>query len=236
MRRDPHPVQHRQASNHLECQTIDEIVVAPQREQMQGDHVVRVFGADGAFLEELVPFPGGRSACRVSCADVDGDGVEEILTAEGVRSDIRTVRALSLDGSLVTEIDPLFASGSARLNAALYPAIERIAAALDSVPGAVVVTGHTDDVPIRSARFPSNWELSMERARSVVALMSGRLRDPARLRAELEMLLVEEFRGRLARALEGGAVRAALDRVVAGEQDPYAAAAEIWPMISLEGS
>jgi LAO/AO transport system kinase len=61
-------------------------------------------------------------------------------------------------------------------------------------------------------------------------------RRRARLRAELELLLVEEFRGRLARALERGAVRAALDRVVAGEQDPYAAAAEILPMISLEGS
>jgi type VI secretion system protein ImpK len=47
-----------------------------------------------------------------------------------------------------------------------------------------VITGHTDDVPIRTARFPSNWELSTERARSVVALMSSRLREPGRLRAE----------------------------------------------------
>jgi type VI secretion system protein ImpK len=47
-----------------------------------------------------------------------------------------------------------------------------------------VVTGHTDDVPIRTARYPSNWELSTERARSVVGLMSSRMREPARLRAE----------------------------------------------------
>jgi type VI secretion system protein ImpK len=47
-----------------------------------------------------------------------------------------------------------------------------------------VVTGHTDDVPIRTARFPSNWELSAERARSVSALMATRLREPGRLRAE----------------------------------------------------
>jgi type VI secretion system protein ImpK len=48
----------------------------------------------------------------------------------------------------------------------------------------VLVTGHTDDQPIRTARFPSNWELSTERARSVVGLMAADMKDPARLRAE----------------------------------------------------
>src|SRR6185503_5524598 len=85
---------------------------------------------------------------------------------------------------IVLKSDELFGLGSARLNAALHPTIERIADALDKVPGAIVVTGHTDDVPIRTARFPSNWELSTERARSVVALMQARLREPARMRAE----------------------------------------------------
>jgi type VI secretion system protein ImpK len=62
--------------------------------------------------------------------------------------------------------------------------IERIADALNKVPGAIVVTGHTDDVPVRSGRYPSNWELSTERARSVVTLMEARLREPGRLRVE----------------------------------------------------
>ena len=80
--------------------------------------------------------------------------------------------------------DQLFASGSARLDAALHPVILRVAEALDRVPGTIVVTGHTDDVPIRTARFPSNWELSTGRARSVLALMAARVSEPARLRAE----------------------------------------------------
>ena len=98
------------------------------------------------------------------------------------------------------------------------------------------------EIPVLSLEAQNNVgvpELLAEVRRHRAALeAAGALaaRRRARLRAELEMLLVEEFRGRLARALEGGAVRAALDRVVAGEQDPYAAAAEIWPMISLEGS
>jgi type VI secretion system protein ImpK len=85
---------------------------------------------------------------------------------------------------IVLKSDELFGSGSARLNAALHPVILRIASALDGIPGTIVITGHTDDVPIRTARFPSNWELSTERARSVVTLMGSKLREPARLRAE----------------------------------------------------
>ena len=80
--------------------------------------------------------------------------------------------------------DRVFAPGSSRPDARLQPVIEKVAAALDKMPGVVTVTGHTDDQPIRTARFPSNWELSTERARSGVALMAPEMKDPARLRAE----------------------------------------------------
>lgn len=80
--------------------------------------------------------------------------------------------------------DHFFAPGSARPDAKVFPVIERVAQALDKVAGAIVVTGHTDDQPIRTARFPSNWELSTERARSVAAVMAGEMKDPGRLRAE----------------------------------------------------
>ena len=85
---------------------------------------------------------------------------------------------------IVIKSDHLFASGSARIEAGLEPIVLRIAEALERVPGAIVVTGHTDDVPIRTARFPSNWELSSERASSVAALISRKISAPARLRAE----------------------------------------------------
>ena len=86
--------------------------------------------------------------------------------------------------TIVIRSDRLFASGSARLEAGIEPVVLRVAEALERVPGSILVTGHTDDVPIRTARFPSNWELSTERAASVVKLMAGSLKDPARLRAE----------------------------------------------------
>jgi len=88
-------------------------------------------------------------------------------------------------GTLITlKGDRLFSPGSTRPDAAVQPVIEKVAQALDKLPGAVLVTGHTDDQPIRTARFPSNWELSTERARNVVGLMAAEMKDPTRLRAE----------------------------------------------------
>jgi type VI secretion system protein ImpK len=80
--------------------------------------------------------------------------------------------------------DGLFASGSAAVDRRYEPTFARVAQALNSVPGPVVVTGHTDNKPIRTARFPSNWELSTERAKSVMKVMAGSLADPGRMRAE----------------------------------------------------
>jgi GTPase len=64
--------------------------------------------------------------------------------------------------------------------------------------------------------------------------LEGRRRR--RRRAELEALLVEEFRDRIARGLAGGALRAKLDEVETGEIDPYSAVAAMLPMVSLEPS
>jgi type VI secretion system protein ImpK len=105
------------------------------------------------------------------------------LAGEIARGEVAVVDAAGRS-TIVIRSDRLFASGSTRLEAGVEPVVLRVAAALDRVPGAILVTGHTDDVPIRTARFPSNWELSTERAATVVKLMSGRLKDPSRLRAE----------------------------------------------------
>ena len=59
-------------------------------------------------------------------------------------------------------------------------------------------------------------------------------RRRARLRGELETLLLEALRERVARGLTGGALRAKLDEVVAGDLDPYSAVEAMLPMISLD--
>jgi type VI secretion system protein ImpK len=75
----------------------------------------------------------------------------------------------------------LFPTGSASVNPAYNSAIERLTQALNKVPGRVLVVGHTDDQPIKSFRFKDNFELSRERAVSVVTLMQERIDNRARL-------------------------------------------------------
>lgn len=79
--------------------------------------------------------------------------------------------------------DGFFEPGSAQVSAQVMPLLGRIADALQAVKGPVLVTGHTDNQPIRSLRFPSNWHLSQERAASVRTILAERV-EPSRLRAE----------------------------------------------------
>ncbi len=60
-----------------------------------------------------------------------------------------------------------FPSGSATLNADFLPVMANLREVLRSVKGKIAVEGHTDDIPINTARFRSNWDLSTERALSV---------------------------------------------------------------------
>ena len=75
-----------------------------------------------------------------------------------------------------------FAPGSTRPAPQLRPLLQKIAAALDQRPGAIVVTGHADAAPTQ--RYASNQELSAARAQEVVRIMAPKLGDPKRLIAE----------------------------------------------------
>jgi len=81
----------------------------------------------------------------------------------------------------LTGPDDLFASGSAVMNDAYADTVKRIAAALNQVPGRVTVVGHTDDQPLHSFRYRDNYELSRERAASVVSVLRQTIDNPARL-------------------------------------------------------
>ncbi|MFM0053465.1 type VI secretion system protein TssL, long form [Caballeronia grimmiae] len=104
--------------------------------------------------------------------------------APEIRQGLVTVRQ-GADRSIVTiNGDNLFASGSATLDPAYEALIGRIADAMKRVPGNVVVTGHTDDQRLVSARYPSNWHLSQARADSVRAMLAALTGTPARFSAE----------------------------------------------------
>jgi type VI secretion system protein ImpK len=79
----------------------------------------------------------------------------------------------------------MFASGSDQLDPKFLPLMERIGKALEDQPGVAVITGHTDNVPIKkSLRFPSNYHLSVARAQTVEKIVVAELSDPSRVTAE----------------------------------------------------
>ena len=78
----------------------------------------------------------------------------------------------------------MFGLGDATL-ASIYPSIlARIGDALNDEPGDIQVNGYTDNQPIHTARFPSNFELSQARADAVASHIRARLKDPKRLKSQ----------------------------------------------------
>ena len=69
--------------------------------------------------------------------------------------------------------DGLFASGAVVPRDDIMPLLKRIATAVTAEPGHVLVTGHTDNVPIRTLKFPSNWHLSQARADAVANVLAS---------------------------------------------------------------
>ena len=68
-----------------------------------------------------------------------------------------------------------FTSGSADLDPGFLPTLDTIGTALGEISGEIVVEGHTDNIPINSVKFPSNFALSAGRAVSVTSVF---LNDP----------------------------------------------------------
>jgi type VI secretion system protein ImpK len=78
--------------------------------------------------------------------------------------------------------EALFDSGQATVKDDFKQKAAGLAALLDKYPGRIRVTGHTDNIPIKNnVRFPSNWQLSIERAKAVAALFKPVLHDPDRV-------------------------------------------------------
>ncbi len=131
---------------------------------------------------KLPPVSIAAAAPKPAAQPAGPSATEQLAKAIG--SDDVAVSEVPGGTLILLKGDQLFAPGSTRPDPSVQPVIEHVAQALDKLPGAVLVTGHTDDQPIRTARFPSNWELSTERARNVVGLLAAEMKDPARLRAE----------------------------------------------------
>jgi type VI secretion system protein ImpK len=118
------------------------------------------------------PAPAGPSVKKLLASEI-AQGLVHVK--EGAKSATITIRG---------KASGLFRSGSATLRSAYYPLLDRIAASLNAFAGKVEVTGHTDSIPIRTPRYPSNWDLSQARAEAVAKVLSTHVIARDRLSAE----------------------------------------------------
>lgn len=102
--------------------------------------------------------------------NVIAGGLSQVMSNminSGLVSITQTKRGVVIDISASS----LFKTGDATLQADSLGVLRRVAEVLSKEEYAIEVEGHTDDVPIKTAQFPSNWELSSARASSVVRML-----------------------------------------------------------------
>jgi chemotaxis protein MotB len=104
------------------------------------------------------------------------DAMQALIDAKLV-----SVRRESMWLQIEINTDILFPSGAGDFSPQAAPVLDKLAEVLKPFPNPIRVEGHTDDRPIKTASFPSNWELSAARAASVVHEFTKAGIDPLRL-------------------------------------------------------
>ena len=100
----------------------------------------------------------------------------------GIQNDFSVVR--TQDGFKAVVPNPvLFASGDASLGEGIYPILDGIIKIAERDHLSIQVEGHTDSLPIHTAKFPSNWELSTMRAVNILRYLQQNGIPPGRLAA-----------------------------------------------------
>jgi chemotaxis protein MotB len=104
------------------------------------------------------------------------DAMQALIDAKLV-----TVRRENMWLEIEINTDILFPSGAGTFSTTAEPVLDKLAEVLKPFPNPIRVEGHTDNRPIHTAAFPSNWELSAARAASVVHQFTKQGIDPLRL-------------------------------------------------------
>lgn len=165
-------------------------------------------GSDGGM-----PFNDMHNRLQASLADHAAEGLVEV-TGDGQRVVVQMLSQM------------LFDSGDARLSQPARRALAAVGQVLVSSPYPVRVEGHTDNRPISTQQFPSNWELSAARAASVVSYLARQGIDPGRMAA----VGYGEFRPKADNRTEAGrAKNRRVTLVISAGTDPAAGAADAVP-------
>jgi len=151
-------------------------------------------------LEHDVYSGNQDSQFRAISTDVNQDEIELLAAVkqemEKIISDLQSlIESSALDGQITAEMTPrgailsisnvaVFPIGQARLTRQGRNTLQNITRILSQFPYHVKVEGHTDNTPINTTEFPSNWELSTRRASEIVRFLIDNGISPTQLSAE----------------------------------------------------
>jgi len=143
-----------------------------------------VAGGDKSLVEQFNKM--GRDIAGEG-EGVDGPGLRQVADqveqamASLIGKDLVTVTRKPLWVEVEIKTDILFPSGSAEIQPDALPILDSIAGILKPLASPIRVEGHTDNRPIHTLQFPSNWELSGARASCIVRLFEQRGIAPERM-------------------------------------------------------
>lgn len=152
--------------------------------------------ASDALFERMAMAPPPKMPDITRAAPVRPPAPAPQSPEPGELDKLRTFLKPEIDEGLVTVVGTdavpivrirnrgLFPSGSATVSAKFVPLLERIGAALQDENGQIEVVGYTDNQPIRTVQFPSNYELSTARAKAASAVLAHSVTQTSRITSE----------------------------------------------------
>ncbi|MER8377217.1 type IVB secretion system protein IcmH/DotU [Mesorhizobium sp. M0488] len=148
-----------------------------------------LFALDGqsdAVLAKLATLPprGAVSLARTAAPSpvlMNGDRLRRFLGAE-IRDGLVAVTEDAQQILVTIRASGMFDSASSIVKDSFVSLFLRIGRALNEQPGAVLLTGHTDSMPIQSRAYPSNQDLSMARAKAAAEIIRSTMSEPGHVR------------------------------------------------------
>ena len=134
-----------------------------------------------------VPLVGGETKVNSNVKDSLGQQTYEDIKQFVEENDLSSTVTITKDARgviLQLKDNILFQTGKANLKTDSLPILDKISLLIVTMPNSIIIEGHTDNVPIKTAEFPSNWYLSSDRANSVLTyFIDSKKQNPNRFSA-----------------------------------------------------
>lgn len=147
----------------------------PNQDNQFGEHE----GSHKNIIKPMVDTfpPAGAGAQEVQ--DHVARRIARDLSEDDRKSMISGLKHDAVGVEIVLAANKLFSIGSADIKPEAAVALDRLGQMLKESGRRVIIEGHTDDLPIKTEKYPSNWELSAARATKIVRYLSARHKIPA---------------------------------------------------------